>query len=252
VYSDGKRIHEGFWVHGSKEGHGRCMFFPQQDYHEGEYHDNLRHGPGKYQWKNGRQYIGMYQHDFRHGHGVFTYPNGERYEGNFEKGQRGGMGSFDFLETKANGSGITMGQYKGEWKAGKYHGKGRIIWGSTGHSYEGEFVQGCMHGYGVKKDETGTVLQQGYWVRGVFTGGEEDTTREPDADNNNAPVVRIVDGDSLSKLDQPDSDSEREPESTAVPQKETSDNDVLPPEISDAMKNDAEVNRIGLEAVTLD
>lgn len=25
VYSDGKRIHEGFWVNGSKEGHGRCL-----------------------------------------------------------------------------------------------------------------------------------------------------------------------------------------------------------------------------------
>jgi hypothetical protein len=44
VYDDGKRIHEGFWVEGSKEGHGRCMFHPQDDFHEGEYQRNLRYG----------------------------------------------------------------------------------------------------------------------------------------------------------------------------------------------------------------
>lgn len=48
VYSDGKRIHEGFWQYGNKEGHGRCLFLPQYDFHEGEYHRNLRHGHGRY------------------------------------------------------------------------------------------------------------------------------------------------------------------------------------------------------------
>lgn len=48
VYTDGKRIHEGFWQYGNKEGHGRCLFLPQNDFHEGEYHRNLRHGHGRY------------------------------------------------------------------------------------------------------------------------------------------------------------------------------------------------------------
>jgi hypothetical protein len=48
VYIDGKRIHEGFWQYGNKEGHGRCLFLPQYDFHEGEYLANLRHGPGRY------------------------------------------------------------------------------------------------------------------------------------------------------------------------------------------------------------
>jgi len=81
VYSDGKRVHEGFWIHGMKQGHGRCLFYPQQDFHEGEYSNNLRHGEGLYQWKDGRKYVGNYEYDFRHGKGVFTYPNGERYDG---------------------------------------------------------------------------------------------------------------------------------------------------------------------------
>lgn len=81
VYSDGSRIHEGFWQFGAKHGHGRCWFVPQQDIHEGEYQKNLRHGPGRYAWRDGRVYVGEYANDERNGHGVFTYPNGERYEG---------------------------------------------------------------------------------------------------------------------------------------------------------------------------
>jgi hypothetical protein len=81
VYTDGSRIHEGFWVHGAKHGHGRCWFVPQGDVHEGEYCLNVRHGPGTYTWRDGRVYAGSYAHDERHGHGIFAYPNGERYEG---------------------------------------------------------------------------------------------------------------------------------------------------------------------------
>jgi hypothetical protein len=96
VYADGKRIHEGFWDDGSKEGHGRCLFFPQGDFHEGEYKDNLRNGPGRYQWKDGRLYVGEYKEDQRHGKGSFSYPSGERYEGMFKRGQRSGFGKFSF------------------------------------------------------------------------------------------------------------------------------------------------------------
>lgn len=42
VYLDGRRIHEGWWRHGLKEGHGRCLFVQQQDFHEGNYKNNVR------------------------------------------------------------------------------------------------------------------------------------------------------------------------------------------------------------------
>ncbi|WP_317205443.1 hypothetical protein, partial [Janthinobacterium sp.] len=164
---------------------------PQQDFHEGEYKNNLRHGQGRYQWSDGRQYMGNYEDDSRHGYGVFLYPNGERYKGYvnvicmlvasatklqrssncrfFEKGQRSGQGRFDFIEDKIEGNGKTMGYYEGAWKAGKYHGEGRVVWGSTGCSYEGEWLNGMMHGYGVKRDDrSGKILQEGFWARGKF------------------------------------------------------------------------------------
>ncbi|KAL7576422.1 hypothetical protein ACA910_018226 [Epithemia clementina (nom. ined.)] len=168
VYADGKRIHEGFWRNGSKEGHGRCLFFPQGDFHEGEYQNNLRNGPGRYQWKDGRLFMGHYKDDMRHGKGIFAYPSGDRYEGMFFKGQRSGYGKFIF----------SGGHYEGEWKAGKYHGRGRLVWG-PGTEYEGEFSQGTFHGSGTLRDFTGNILEQGRWFQGkrvAFTATAPTTT----------------------------------------------------------------------------
>lgn len=67
VYLDGRRIHEGFWDKGLKMGHGRCLFVEQGDFHEGEYKDNVRHGPGKYKWRDGRVFVGHYFNDTRNG-----------------------------------------------------------------------------------------------------------------------------------------------------------------------------------------
>ena len=163
VYADGRRIHEGFWHDGSKEGHGRCLFFPQGDFHEGEYQNNLRNGPGRYKWKDGRSFVGCYKDDLRHGKGVFKYPSGDCYDGMFFKGQRSGFGRFDF----------DGGYYEGEWLAGKYNGKGILSWGKGTQSYEGEFMEGTFHGKGAKKDAAGNIVQEGFWKEGHFQGPDE-------------------------------------------------------------------------------
>ena len=168
VYADGRRIHEGFWQNGSKEGHGRCLFFPQGDFHEGEYCNNLRNGPGRYKWKDGRSFVGTYKDDMRHGKGVFKYPSGDCYQGMFLKGQRSGSGRFEFKG----------GYYEGEWLAGKYNGKGVLHWGNGTQSYQGEFLQGTFHGKGVKKDADGNVIQEGQWKEGHFHGPDEKKEEE--------------------------------------------------------------------------
>lgn len=169
VYADGRRIHEGFWTDGSKEGHGRCLFFPQGDFHEGEYTNNLRNGPGRYKWKDGRSFVGGYTDDLRHGKGVFKYPSGDCYEGMFAKGQRSGFGRFNF----------DGGYYEGDWALGKYNGTGVLHWGQ-GHSYQGEFIEGTFHGKGVKKNGAGEIIQEGYWGEGHFQGPDEKKEEEED------------------------------------------------------------------------
>ena len=87
----------------------------------------------------------------------------------FQKGLRSGFGRFDFVEDKVEGNGKTLGCYQGEWQAGKYHGNGRIVWGSTQCSYKGEWWNGKMHGFGAKTDDrTGQILQQGHWENDEF------------------------------------------------------------------------------------
>ena len=38
-------------------------------------------------------------------------------------------------------------QYKGEYKNGKFDGKGKYIW-TNGSCYEGSFIEGMRHGQG--------------------------------------------------------------------------------------------------------
>jgi hypothetical protein len=164
VYDDGNRIHEGFWDHGNREGYGRCVFLNIGDFHEGDYVQNLRHGPGKYLWKDGRAFMGNYHNDERQGQGVFSYPNGDIYEGNFADGQRSGYGTFKFH----NGD----FQYKGEWKEGVYEGKGLLDWKVNAgeqitHLYVGEFAGGVFHGQG-KESVDGQVEREGIWNQGKF------------------------------------------------------------------------------------
>ncbi len=185
VYGDGKRIHEGFWKDGRKEGHGRCLFFPHRDFHEGNYHDNLRSGKGIYKWSDGRCFEGNYVKDLRDGYGVFTYPSGEKYEGNFCEGRRSGYGRFTF----DNGRSV----YEGEWSDAKYHGYGSLRWGQGFH-YEGEFVDGRFHGHGKKSDPQGNVILEGEWVAGKYLDFEN---KEDDKLSEQFDTIVVTEGEEV-------------------------------------------------------
>jgi hypothetical protein len=162
---------------------GRCLFFPQGDWHEGEYADNQRHGPGRYHWSDGRVYDGNYEHDLREGHGIFTFRSKDVYVGAFSKGKRSGVGRLEFAKG--------LGEYEGEWREGKYHGKGKLCQRSypnesEGESqselsvmtYEGEFACGMFHGFGKKTvSSTGSVVE-GRWREGRFCGAGEQQESE--------------------------------------------------------------------------
>lgn len=70
---------------------------------------------GKYVWSNGDTYIGFYK-DGRMNLGTYTFANGDKYSGTFNsENQFDGFGRY-FYEGG--------GYYGGEWKNGKYNGKG--------------------------------------------------------------------------------------------------------------------------------
>jgi len=210
VYNDGNRIHEGFWSYGHRQGHGRCLFVQIGDYHEGNYQQNLRHGPGKYLWKDGRQFVGNYSNDERQGVGTFSYPNGDVYEGNFDKGQRHGTGNFVFKKRTC--------RYTGEWDRGVYGGQGKLQWKTTPkadvvHIYQGKFDKGLFHGQGTEftinvSDGNQTIVKQGMFDNGKFLGalpsnGDESVAKETKGDN---PEEQSVEEEEAEEAVDPDSD----------------------------------------------
>ena len=59
--------------------------------------------------------------------------------------------------------------YKGEWKNGRYHGKGVLI-DASGNEYVGDFLQGRRHGYGIQKYYNGATFE-GEFIKGKRSNG---------------------------------------------------------------------------------
>ena len=53
-------------------------FFNQ--FYNGEFEDDMRHGYGVYVWPEKGKYEGHFEHDKKHGYGIFTMNNGDRFE----------------------------------------------------------------------------------------------------------------------------------------------------------------------------
>lgn len=155
---ENSRIYDGGWVDGKWHGEG-CWQNINGDVYNGAFDNEKRHGYGVYRWENGNEYAGDFDRDQRHGKGKFTFENGNIYEGEFVDGQFEGIGSYSF----------GTGMYEGEWKAGKYHGKGFLL-NADGSSFTGSFQTGVPHGEGEEFLADGTHVT-GRWFRGSFKRG---------------------------------------------------------------------------------
>lgn len=81
------------------------------------------------------------------GYGVYTYPNSFfRYEGEWKGGKTHGRGKLLFKD----GS-----YYQGEFADGEIMGQGCRHWAATGNTYSGQFVFGEPQGHGVMEYKAG-------------------------------------------------------------------------------------------------
>jgi hypothetical protein len=102
-----------------------------------------------------------------------TMSDGRVYKGTFRNGKKEGSGT---LLEKSAGKII----YRGSWRDGKYHGEGRLIERQTIPSssstivvrWEGTFVGGEKHGYGVLTNETENTEYKGVWSHNVPVSGK--------------------------------------------------------------------------------
>ncbi len=92
-------------------------------------------------------------------------------------------------------------EYEGEFKNGKFHGKGRLVW-RNGSRYSGEFNEGLMEGAGVYLEKDGAKYEGEFrgglpHGRGVYSFGNGDVY-EGDMKNggpNGCGVISFSSGD---------------------------------------------------------
>ena len=72
-------------------------------------------GHGKFEWPDGRIYIGEYKEDKKDGEGEYEWPDGRKYKGSWKDGKQHGEGLFYIADKKI-------------WKKGIWNNGKRIKW----------------------------------------------------------------------------------------------------------------------------
>jgi hypothetical protein len=163
VHSDGDR-YEGEWRNG--QANGRGVATSARDRHDGEWRNNKAHGRGIATWSGGDRYEGEWRDDRLSGRGVYTWANGDRYEGEFRDDKRTGRGVYTWA---AHGTGNPAIWYEGEFVDGELHGNGVILF-LNGDWYKGEWREGRAHGQGTMQFVDGHTYT-GTWHHGCVRQG---------------------------------------------------------------------------------
>uniref|UniRef100_A0A6I8P023 MORN repeat containing 1 n=1 Tax=Ornithorhynchus anatinus TaxID=9258 RepID=A0A6I8P023_ORNAN len=95
------------------------------------------------------------------GYGLYIYPNSFfQYEGEWKEGKKHGHGKLLFKDGSF---------YEGDFVDGEIMGNGFRYWASSGNTYSGQFVFGELQGYGVMKYKDGG-RYEGEFSRGLREG----------------------------------------------------------------------------------
>ncbi len=87
-------------MEGVRQGQGTYTYVEKNEKYEGEWHQNKKHGIGKFTYVDG-EYFGRFENGQRHGEGVFTYKTTKDiYSGSWKHGKKHGRGTFIFTDKK--------------------------------------------------------------------------------------------------------------------------------------------------------
>lgn len=160
MYFKNGNVYEGNWVNDKENGFGRETY--QWGYYEGQWKDGTWYGKGKeYHNKNGTTYEGIWN-GIDNATDVIKTING--------KSTRGKIINKDFTPDTKNGYGKDVydnGYYEGYFKNGCRHGKGIYRWDS-GSVYDGEWENDLKSGYGKMTVSWGTY--EGLWKDDIRFG----------------------------------------------------------------------------------
>mmetsp|Transcript_33910 Transcript_33910/g.44731 ORF Transcript_33910/g.44731 Transcript_33910/m.44731 type:complete len:1022 (+) Transcript_33910:225-3290(+) len=164
TFKNGSR-YQGNWSDNNIHGKGKFWYATGNTYF-GEFTKNHKNGKGTYTWANGNVYTGSFVFDKIKGHGEMKYNvTGHRFVGDWDDNKKNGFGTFYYSDGNI---------YIGEFKDDEIHGKGKLrIHPDTiiEESYEGEWINGVKHGYGIYKyKELEGKVYEGYWANGLRHG----------------------------------------------------------------------------------
>ena len=176
-WPDGER-YEGEFQRGEFHGNGEWTMAGGERY-IGEVRNSEFHGCGAYIWPGGEFYAGEFKQDKFSGLGSYAWPDGDmetcdwrddkeiagsciehRMDGPLPErakavcfhraAWRGNMLKIvrKQRDTTTNNAGQSGQHYEGDYKDGKWHGRGTLTF-SNGDRYEGRFVDGAIRGKGM-------------------------------------------------------------------------------------------------------
>jgi TPR repeat protein len=152
---DGER-YRGTWVAGKRHGHGELRSADGQRY-VGDFAAGKRSGQGS-QYSAAGLYSGSWRNDTANGFGEYFGNDGSRYSGQWQNGQRHGVGRYE------DGQGNS---YDGDWSADSPEGFGIMV-NADGSRYEGQRTRNMRNGYG--RLEAGGFSYEGTWLAGKRHG----------------------------------------------------------------------------------
>ena len=129
----------------------------------GQKKGGLKHGRGKYIFKDRSYYEGSWRNNLMHGKGVLYLPNGKvEYEGEWADDEPDGWGLLHCYE--AEGRPPLWRRYEGQLRRGEMDGRGKLLFAS-GLIYEGEFRLGKIFGRGRKISGEGVVVERDWHLQ---------------------------------------------------------------------------------------
>ena len=154
TYSDGS-VYTGNWDDGMFSGRG-TMTHEDKSVYTGSWDLNVKSGIGSMAYADGSNYKGYWQNDVKSGKGRMEYSDGNVYIGDWAEDYPNGKGKFTFQNSEE------FKEYNGDFVDGYIHGKGIMLM-TNGDKYTGDFVDGYMHGNGIMIDPNGIIIHNGYW-----------------------------------------------------------------------------------------
>lgn len=118
AYDDGSTF-SGQIRNGRRNGRGTWV--SEDEWYEGEWQEDRRHGEGFQSWKDGRTYRGQFRHGKFEGHGRMEWLSSEglaSYEGQYMDDLKHGAGVYRWADGRA---------YDGDWSCGLRHGEATYL-----------------------------------------------------------------------------------------------------------------------------